>query len=73
MLARINLIGTKHEKAVEVVGGAEFVPDILKGGLAKRSPEHGLSESMIKTHLMKAFPFHSEPNHDEKEKVVNDF
>lgn len=70
MLARISLIGSKHEKAAEVLGGAEYVPVSLTGGLANPSQEHALSEKMIKEHLMKAFPFHSEPDH---EVVVQDF
>jgi len=70
MLERVNLVGSKHEKVAGVLGGPEFVPDMLNGGVAKPNEEHRLSEEMIKKHLVKAFPFHSEPDHN---MVVNDF
>ena len=57
MLARISLIGKKHEQAAEVLGGAKFLPVSLTGGLAKPDQKHALSEKLIKEHLMKAFPF----------------
>merc|ERR1712179_8006 len=70
MLERVNMVGSKHEKVADTVGGAEFIPDMLNGGVVKPDPEHALSAEMIKTHLVKAFPFHSEPDHNP---VINDF
>ena len=65
MLERVHMVGEKHQKVADILGGPEFVPNFLKGGTAEPNIEFRLSEQILKENLVKAFPFHSEPDHNE--------
>lgn len=56
MISRMMFFGKNHEKVQVVLGGAEFVPDILDGGLRSPSLEYSLTDEVLEHHILKAFP-----------------
>ena len=56
MISRMMFFGKNHEKVQVVLGGAEFVPDILEGGLRSPSLEYSLTDEVLEHHILKAFP-----------------
>lgn len=60
MLERINVIGSKHQAAIEDLGGEQYAPVWMHQGQGKGTVVDSFTDDAIVSMFHKVFPFHSD-------------